>query len=114
MIDTEPRGLSDVIRGLWLWLIPLAGTGGLADYLIQVQRGVKPSAPFRVVVIGGCVHTFIATFFGCLSVLVCGALGHTDDLAYGAAAGAGGFMGVRVFDLLAVLWRVRTGMDVPK
>lgn len=104
--------ITDLAKNAWFWLIPLAG--GVADYILQMQRGVKPRAPLKVVLASLGMHLFVAMFFGCLLVLVCGALGYTDVLAFGAAGGAGGFLGVRVVDLLAVLWKVRTGTEAPK
>jgi len=76
-------------------LVP-AFVGGLVDYLNQLQTGRKQ---FRV---GGLmIHLFSALFFGWAVGVSAAALGYSADLV-SVAGGAGGFLGVRVADLVSI------------
>ena len=76
-------------------LLP-AFVGGLVDYLNQLQAGRKS---FRIS--GLLIHLVSALFFGWAVGVSASELNYSADLV-SVAGGAGGFLGVRVADLVAI------------
>lgn len=76
-------------------LIP-ALMGGLVDYLNQLQAGRK-SYKFS----GLLIHLVSALFFGWAVGVSAAELSYSKDFV-SVAGGAGGFLGVRVADLVAI------------
>lgn len=68
--------------------------GGMVDYLNQMQKGVKKWNP-----LGFCVHLLSAIFFGWVTGTIVGELGYSLA-AVSVGGGVGGFLGVRVADLI--------------
>lgn len=106
------KGVAEAFRHVWLWVVLLAG--GTSDYLIQMQRGLKPRSPIRAFIAAYLIHAFVAVFSGVISAMIAGAFGWSEEMAIGAAAGLGSFMGIRVFDVITVLFAKRTGIELPK
>ncbi|MCP4930329.1 MAG: hypothetical protein GY918_14870 [Gammaproteobacteria bacterium] len=73
--------------------------GGLIDYFNQLHKGTKAWSIF-----GFLMHLSSAFFFGWLCGLTAAGAGYTEDVVY-AAGGMGGFLGVRVIDLVTHLIR---------
>lgn len=69
--------------------------GGLVDYVNQISKGVR-----RWNFLGFIVHLASALFFGWVIGKAASGLGYESDLIL-AASGFGGFMGVRVADLIS-------------
>lgn len=86
-------GWLDQLSGLPLFLLT-AFVGGAVDYANQLSAGTKT---WRAV--GFVVHVATACFFGWLFAKVTTGFGYDTNLV-GAAAGMGGFLGTRAFDLL--------------
>ena len=76
-------------------LIIPALIGGVVDYLNQINNGKKSRSFFGFV-----VHGFSAMFFGWLAGSITMSLGYTEVHTISAAGGFGGFMGVRLSDLI--------------
>jgi uncharacterized membrane protein len=76
-----------------VYLLP-AAIGGLVDYMNQVQNGKRKWQFFQF-----CIHIFSAAFFGWMVGSFVAELGYQQGFS-SAAAGFGGFLGVRVADLL--------------
>ena len=83
------------VGSVLFWLPPMLG--GAVDYLNQVSKGQKKRS-FK----GFFMHILSALFFGWVCGRIAAGLGYEADLIY-AAAGLGGFFGVRVADLLTHL-----------
>lgn len=75
------------------YLIP-AAIGGLVDYLNQLQRGCKKWS-FK----GFIGHMLSAWFFGWLAGTIISGFGYGSDFV-AASGGMGGFLGVRLADLI--------------
>lgn len=112
MMANEEKTITELIGVGWIWLTMVAG--GCVDYILQSQRGIKPKAPISLVVMSLSVHLLVACFAGVISVFVATAFGFNSEAELGAASGMGGYMGVRLFDVLAVVWKLRTGTELPK
>jgi hypothetical protein len=112
MNNGEHEGLEFLPR-VWMVLVAFASTGGLADYLIQMRRGLKPEKTLGQMLIAGCIHVFIAAVVGALCALLSLALGHAQWYELGLSAGGGGMMGARAFEVAMVYLRSK-GIDVEK
>ena len=89
---TVKQYISESLRDFG-YLIP-AAIGGLVDYLNQLQRGCKRWS------VGGFVgHMLSAWFFGWLAGTIVSAFGYGPDFV-AASGGMGGFLGVRLADLI--------------
>ena len=84
-----------VTDSVMFWLPPLVG--GVVDYLHQIASGKKTLS-----FIGLAVHMVAALFFGWLCGTIAAGLEYSVNLVY-AAAGLGGYLGVRVADLIGIL-----------
>ena len=69
--------------------------GGLIDYINQLQRGRKVWS-----ILGFLIHFSSAIFFGWMSGTLAEGLGYTPDVV-AASGGMGGYLGVRLADLLS-------------
>ena len=78
-----------------LW-VP-AAVGGFVDYINQVQRGSRQWEYF-----GFIVHLVSAIFFGWMTGMLAGGLEY-DTQVVAAAGGIGGFLGVRIADLIVTM-----------
>lgn len=78
-------------------IIP-AFLGGVVDYVNQVQNGSKSWSW-----IGFLIHLVSAVFFGWVSGAIAAGLGYGVHLV-AASGGIGGFLGVRVADLIT--WKI--------
>ncbi len=82
------------------WLADVGGyvlpplLGGIVDYLNQLQAGTKHWDWSEFI-----VHLVSAVFFGWLTGLLAGGLGYDVEIV-AAAGGMGGFLGVRIADLV--------------
>lgn len=84
--------LSQIVATAIYWAPPLVG--GIVDYVNQLVRGDKHWSLGEF-----CVHVGSAVFFGWLSGMAAQGLGYEAGLI-GAAGGMGGFLGVRLADLV--------------
>lgn len=84
--------LTNIADTLQYWLPALAG--GIVDYMNQIQRGSKKWSIY-----GFLVHLVSAVFFGWLIGMAAAGLSYAPSLV-AAAGGMGGFLGVRVADLV--------------
>lgn len=75
------------------FIIP-AVSGGVVDYLNQIQKGSKEWS-----FTGFAIHLSSAMFFGWLIGTIAGSLGYDGGLV-AAAGGVGGFLGIRSIDLV--------------
>ena len=73
-----------------------AAIGGILDYVNQLQRGSK-NWNFT----GFFVHLFSAIFFGWVTGMLAGGFDY-DAQIIAAAGGIGGFLGVRIADLIVL------------
>ncbi len=85
--------IRQIIDTSGFWLPPLIG--GLVDYLNQVQRGDKKYSLF-----GFAIHLLSALFFGWFTGTIVAGFEYSVNIV-AAAGGMGGFLGVRVADLIA-------------
>lgn len=95
----------EIIKVIAPWLAALAG--GFVDYVTQIQRGTKDWSWASLL-----FHLFSAAFFGYLMSALALHLGYEVKLT-GAAAGLGGFLGVRVVDLWFAIFN-KPRSDCPK
>lgn len=84
--------IDQILENVFYWLPALIG--GIVDYFNQIQRGDKKWS-----YIGFFIHLLSAVFFGWLVGLAANGFGYNANLV-GAAGGMGGFLGVRIADLL--------------
>lgn len=105
--ETKITSLAQLFHTTWIWMLPLFG--GIGDYIIQAQRGLKPRTPLKVVMLTMGLHSVVAVFSGMVVALCVGAVGYTGEMAYAAAGAIGGFLGVRVFDIGVLFIRMRAG-----
>lgn len=89
---TNKNWISDFVRDFG-YLIP-AAVGGLVDYLNQLQRGKKHWS-----LLGFIGHMASALFFGWLAGTLLFGFGYSEHLI-AASGGMGGFLGVRLADLI--------------
>ena len=84
--------IGQVVDSAVHWLPALIG--GFVDYCHQVQKGEKKWSIY-----GFCLHLLSAVFFGWITGIAIGDFGYNDGVI-AASAGIGGFLGVRVADLI--------------
>ena len=78
----------------YLQLIVPALIGGVVDYANQVIRGLREFQAMELF-----VHLLSAAFFGWMIGTTASGLGHVDSIV-AAAGGLGGFLGVRIADII--------------
>jgi hypothetical protein len=113
VIDNGERESIEFLPRVWGWLVVFASTGGLADYMIQVQRGLKPDRTLPQMVMAGCVHVLIAAMVGTLCALGAVAAGSDQWYELGFAAGGGGMMGARALEVVLIIIKAK-GVDLGK
>jgi hypothetical protein len=84
--------LAQMADSISYWLPALAG--GVVDYLNQLQRGSKTWS-----IAGFLIHLLSAVFFGWVTGTVTGGFDYSPNVV-AAAGGMGGFLGVRIADLV--------------
>ena len=84
--------IGQVVESAGYWLPALMG--GVVDYCNQVQKGEKKWSIY-----GFGVHLLSAVFFGWLTGVAMGDFGYGAGVI-AASGGIGGFLGVRVADLI--------------
>ena len=84
--------LVQVVESAGAWLPGIMG--GVVDYLNQLARGEKKWSIY-----GFAVHLFSAGFFGWMTGTLVGGMNYDSGIV-AASCGLGGFLGVRVADLI--------------
>ena len=84
--------IGQVVETAGVWLPGIVG--GLIDYLNQVLNGQKKGSVYSFV-----VHILSAGFFGWMTGALVGGLDY-DAGVIAASCGLGGYLGVRVADLI--------------
>ena len=84
--------IGQVAESMGYWLPALIG--GIVDYFNQLQRGDKTWSVF-----GFAIHLMSAVFFGWITGIAIADFGYEQGIV-AASGGMGGFLGVRVADLI--------------
>jgi len=79
-----------------LYLILAALCGGVVDYANQIYSGDKAFSVMSML-----IHLLSAVFFGWVVGTAASGFGYGEDIIRGAG-GLGGFLGVRVADILTI------------
>lgn len=85
------------INEILVSIIP-AFLGGVVDYVNQIHNGAKSWSP-----LGFIVHIVAAVFFGWICGAIAAGLEYNSNII-AATGGIGGFLGVRVADLIQ--WKI--------